>query len=106
MTEKAVIVHQSVVREWATRNNPHLPLATIRSALTRMDEVRSSLSAQDVIVVEESPDTGFLSLSARVGKENSARLFGARAGYCLRLARIVLEEAGIKVTLDEFGALP
>ena len=106
MTEKAVIVHQSVVQEWATRDRPPLTLTMIQSVLTRMNEVRSSLPAQEVVVVEESPDTGFVSLPARVGKDNSARLYGARAGYCLRMARIVLEEAGIEVTLDELGALP
>ncbi|MDO8577073.1 MAG: hypothetical protein Q7R82_01890 [Candidatus Daviesbacteria bacterium] len=106
MTERAVIVHQSVVQEWAGRDNPPAPLTTILNVLIRINEVKSILPAQDVIVVEESPTTGFLFLPGKVGVGNSARLFGARAGYCLRIARSVLEEVGIKVTLDQAGALP
>lgn len=106
MTERAIIVHKSCVQKWATRDQPPLPLPMILRALARMNEVMSTLPPQDIVVVEESPDTGFVYLPERVGIGNSARLYGARAGCCLRIARSVLENARIEVTLDEVGALP
>lgn len=106
MSEKAVIIHQSVVKEWSSRKEPPLPSAMIMRALERMNRIQECLPGEHVIVVEESPRTGFTSLPGRVGLGNSARLFGARAAYCLKLAREVLEANGIEVSLDKEGALP
>ena len=74
--------------------------------MQRINDVTEQAGEGSVVRVEESPDTGFTSLPDRVGKDNSARLFGARAGYCLKIARGVLEDAGISVTLDDKGVLP
>lgn len=106
MSEKAVIVHRSVIEEWSRRPDPPLPLSLICGVLARINEVVENCKPEDLIRVEESANTGFKSLPDRVGIGNSARLFGARAGYCLRTARVALEDAGIPVVLDSKGSLP
>lgn len=106
MGEKAVIVHRSVIAEWSTRQRPPLALSSIQRALQRIDEVIKSTNPDDVIFVEESAKTGFTFLPKKVGEGNSARLYGTRAAYCLRIARTVLEDAGIPVSLDNEGSLP
>lgn len=106
MGEKAVVVHRSVIAEWSTREKPPLSLSVIQRALQRIDDVISKSTPENVIVVEESPKTGFTSLPERVGRGNSAKLYGTRAGHCLRIARSVLEDAGIPVALDNEGSLP
>lgn len=106
MTERAVIVCPSSVREWAGRDKPPLPLPMISRALARIEEVISTLPPEDVVIVEEPLNTGFVTLPERVGRGNSVLLLGARAAYGLKTARTVLEEAGVEVTLDPVGALP
>lgn len=106
MTEKAVIIHKSYIENWAEQEDPFLPKELIKRALDRIAEIEIIYPPEDIVRVEESPNTGFISLPERVGLENSVRLAGARAAYCLKLARQVLEQAGIKVTLDNFGSLP
>lgn len=106
MGEKAVIIHRSAIAEWNTRKKPPLALSSIQRALQRIDEVIRTIDPKDVILVEESPNTGFTFLPERVGVGNSARLYGTRAGHCLRIARTILEDAGIPVSLDNEGSLP
>jgi len=106
MVEKAVIVHRSAITEWKTRKEPPLDPSLIQRALDRINKVINNTKPENVILVEESPDTGFTFLPQKVGAENSAKLYGARAGYCLSIARIVLEKAGIPVSLDNEGSLP
>ena len=105
MRERHVIVHSSVIREWLGRKNVPLDRDGIERALRKINAVINTFG-DDVVVVEESPDTGFVSLPGRVGVGNSARLYGARAGTCLVIAREVLEKAGIPVSLDEEAVLP
>jgi hypothetical protein len=106
MVEKAIIIHRSVIVEWGTRNKPPMALSSIQRALQRIDEIIKSTKPEDVVYVEESPNTGFTFLPERVGVGNTARLYGARAGHCLKTARVVLEDAGIPVSLDNEGSLP
>ena len=106
MGEKAVIVHRSAIAEWGSRKNPPLALSSIQRALQKIDDVIKASKPEDIILVEESPNTGFTYLPERVGVGNTARLYGARASVCLRIARNVLEDAGIPVSLDNDGSLP
>lgn len=106
MVEKAVIVHKSIIEEWSTRNNPPLEPFRIFKALRRIDEVVQDFGPENTIMVEESASTGFPTLPDRVGIGNSARLLGARAAYCLRIAREVMEQFGTPVILDNEGLLP
>lgn len=106
MGVKEVIVHEAAIREWSERDEPPLPLQDILRVLANLEEKKRSTPSDDLIIVEESPNTGFTSLPDLVGEGNEVRLSGARAGYCLRLARQVLEGRGIKVTLDSQSSLP
>lgn len=106
MVEKAVIVHKSIVENWAKDPPPFLSEEDVKRALAQMSKIELIYPPENIIRVEESPNTGFTSLPDKVGPNNSARLYGARAAYCLRKAREVLEQAGILVTLDNLGCLP
>lgn len=106
MCEKLVIIHRSVIEEWATRDRPPVSLSQIQRVLYRIDDAVKSAKSGDVIFIEESPNTGFGSLPELVGFGNSARLLGTRAAYCLKIARSVLEANNIPVTLDTEGSLP
>lgn len=105
VAERNVIIHREAVKDWLRRPEPPLPKEDIVRALRRMEEVTKS-NPDDVIEVEGSPNDGFPFLPSLVGAGNSARLFGARAGVCLAIARETLVEAGIETVLDEEGALP
>jgi hypothetical protein len=106
MVEKAVIIHKNIIDEWLKRDEFPVDLELIDRALARIGQIIDNSDPDDIIYVEESASTGFITLPESVGWENSARLFGARAGYCLKSAREVLEEAHIPVVLDNEGCLP
>jgi len=106
MGEKAVIIHKSVIEEWGRRQNPPLTLSSIQRALKRINEVIKTTKPENVILVEQSPDTGFTFLPGKVGAGNTVRLYGTRAGHCLKIARNVLEDSGIQVSIDNEGSLP
>lgn len=105
MREKHVIVHRRVIEEWLDRDEPPLDRAIIEAVLLRIAQVQNKFT-DDIVEVEELPHTGFISLPDRVGKGNSVRLYGARAGVCLVIAQNVLEDAGIPVEFDQEGVLP
>jgi hypothetical protein len=105
MSEIYVIVHPQDIEEWARRDHTPLPRQMIEAALERIEEVKKS-NPDKVIIVNESVNTGFTFLPQLVGAGNNVTLLGARAGYCLRVAREVLENAGIRVKLDRKGSLP
>ncbi|MBP7842902.1 hypothetical protein KA017_02765 [Candidatus Woesebacteria bacterium] len=105
MGEKLVIVHKSYIQEWASRDEPPLPLSTINAALARIEQLTASYHPRDVVVVEQLPSSGFPILKEQVKRGDSVTLVGARAAYCLRLAREVLEGIGAKVKLDTKGSL-
>lgn len=106
MVEKAVIVHKSIVENWAKDPPPFLTKEMVERALAQMSKIEVIYPPENIIRVEESPNTGFTFLPEKVGQGNSVLLCGARAAYCLRIARKVLEQAGIPVTLDNQGSLP
>ncbi len=103
--EKLVVVHKSYIQEWAQRDIPPLPLVTINSALQRIDELVASFPEEDVVFVEQLASTRFPILNERIQRGDNVTLVGARAAYCLRLAREVLEGIGAKVRLDSKGSL-
>ncbi len=107
MSVKEIIIHKTVIERWARSNDPPptISMEQIVSALTRINEVMKSTPPERLIIVEESPNTGYSFLPAMVGVDNTARLFGARAAYCLRIAREVLEANRIRVTLDKQGGV-
>lgn len=105
MGEKLVVVHRSYIQEWASREEPPLPLSMINDALARIEELISSHDPEDVIILEQSPSTRFPILNDLVKKGDSVTLVGARAAYCLKLAREVLKGVGAEVKLDSKGSL-
>ncbi len=105
MEEKLVVVHKSYIEEWASRENPPLPLPKIHGALGRIEDLIAAYDSKNVVIVEQSPSTRFPVLNDRVREGDSVVLVGARAAYCLRLAREVLEGIGARVSLDTKGSL-
>jgi len=105
MPEVPVIIHRRALEKWAWEEKSPQKLAEIQGALKRIADVIETTPPDQLVQVEESPDTGFASLPQQVGPDNSARLFGMKAQWCLKIAREVLEEAGIPVVLDQSGAV-
>jgi hypothetical protein len=106
MTTKEVVIHRSAIEEWATRSTPPVELGRIKSVLSHIDKRVSEAGVDNVVMIEDEVGSdGFNALPDRVGQGNTARLMGARAGYCMREARGLLEDSGIKVKLDTKGTL-
>jgi len=105
MSIKEVIVHEKAIKSWLGREDLPYGDDLLLSVLKKIELKKESTDPENLIIVEESPDTGFKSLPERVGRGNIARLSGARAGYCMRIIREVLEGAGIEVELDENSSL-
>lgn len=106
MAFKEVIIHESVLREWASRDVPPLPPILIQKALSAIQKIKSTTPAHNLIEVEESPSTGFKTLLEQVEKGDIVKLSGVRAAHCLRIAREVLEGKGVTVILDTTASLP
>ena len=105
MSVKEVIVHEKAIRSWLGREDLPYGDDVLSSVLQNIKLKKKLTDPKNLIIVEESPDTGFKFLPEKVGKGNIARLSGARAGYCLKIIREVLEGAGIKVELDQDSIL-
>jgi hypothetical protein len=100
-----VIVHEKAIRSWLGRKDLPYGDDLLLSVLKEIERKKKLTNPENLIIVEESPDTGFKSLPERVGRGNIARLSGARSAYCLRIIREVLEGAGIEVELDKKSSL-
>ena len=106
MVIKEVVIHKSVIEKWAKRSTPPVALTKINSTLDYINQRLKNADPDNVVIVEDSVGSDeFNLLPKRVGKGNEARLMGTRAGYCMKEARSLLEDNGIKVELDSEGSL-
>jgi hypothetical protein len=104
MPEVHVIIHQQVLETWLSWEQPFLTRLGITRTLARIYAVRKSATrTPPITIVDFSISDNFDLLPARVGRGNTARLYGARRTYCVRKAQCILEAHGIRTAIDEKG---
>lgn len=101
MTERKIVIHLSAIKSWAQNPPPDLDPAQLNNVLAYIHQI---INTSPPPILFEGYD--FDTLPSLIESGDTATLLGARAGYCLRLARIALEDSGIAVNLDLNGCLP